>query len=157
MGDPVNLASRLEGLNKYYDTSILISSATYEGWQKTIQETKLMFESPFDFEDIDPSNIPCRRMEKAKVKGKNVSNLVYEILPFEQYDDRKDDFALYEQGYDLFLAGRFQDALGIFTIVKQNQKEGLVDNVVQKKIEMCEAFAKEPPAEWDGSLRMEEK
>jgi adenylate cyclase len=157
MGDTVNLASRLEGLNKYYGTSILMSSSTYEGWQKTLQESKLMFESPIDTaDDFDTQNITYRRLEKAKVKGKSNSNLIYEILPFElNHSERISEMALYEQGYDLFVAGRFADALSVFNMVKECQAEP--DNVVLKKIEMCEQFIREPPVDWDGSLKMEEK
>lgn len=154
MGDPVNLASRLESLNKYYNTSILISSSTYDGFMKSLQETQLQFECPLFSGDIDPNSIPCRRVEQVKVKGKNISNLIYEVMPFE-YEDMYTELEMYEQGYDLFLAGRFNDALQLFNTILRNQKTP--NDVVLKKIEMCEQFIREPPEEWDGSIKMDEK
>jgi adenylate cyclase len=59
IGDGVNLASRLEGLNKQYGTHIMISEATY-------QLVKDYFE--------------CRLLDEVVVKGKTQSVNVYELL-----------------------------------------------------------------------------
>jgi adenylate cyclase len=59
MGDNVNLGSRLESLNKYYGTKILISDTTYE-----------------ECKDV----IFCRELDKIQVKGKSQAVTIYEPL-----------------------------------------------------------------------------
>jgi adenylate cyclase len=59
MGDNVNLGSRLESLNKYYGTKILISDTTYE-----------------ECKDV----IFCRELDKIQVKGKSAAVTIYEPL-----------------------------------------------------------------------------
>ncbi len=59
MGDNVNLASRLEGINKYYGTNIIISEFTYEKVK---------------------DNFFCREVDEIKVKGKHKPVKIYELL-----------------------------------------------------------------------------
>jgi adenylate cyclase len=161
MGDSVNIASRLEGLNKYYGTSILISAETFKGVKKTIKRLEnepdaqiMVNESEWG---VSMSSIRVRRMEKVKVKGKNESKLVYEVLPLvNEYNlKQEEEFTLYEQGYTAFIEGRFHDALKSFEQVRELQLD--TDNLVSKKIEMCQEYIRSPPSEWDGSIRMDDK
>ncbi len=59
IGDAVNLAARLESLNKEYETSIIISEATRQRLGDSAQ---------------------CRPLGGVKVKGKTVETQVYELL-----------------------------------------------------------------------------
>ena len=58
LGDNVNLGSRLEGLNKQYQTQIIISQFTFE-------RAKDQFN--------------CRFLDKVKVKGKEIPVEIYEL------------------------------------------------------------------------------
>jgi hypothetical protein len=57
MGDDVNLGSRLEGLNKFYGTNILITGSTYEAVR---------------------DRVFCRELDRVKVKGKDEAVTIYE-------------------------------------------------------------------------------
>ena len=59
MGDAVNLASRLEGLNKYYGTAVLVSEQTYREAQEVVR---------------------ARPVDWVAVKGKTAAVQVYELL-----------------------------------------------------------------------------
>lgn len=59
VGDAVNLASRLEGLNKYYGTQILVN-----------QSTRMAAGDNFVFREVD----------SIRVKGKEVAVTIYELL-----------------------------------------------------------------------------
>ena len=59
MGDDVNLGARLEGLNKFYGTNILITDTTYESVK---------------------DRVFCRELDRVKVKGKDHAVTVYEPL-----------------------------------------------------------------------------
>jgi len=59
MGDDVNLGSRLEGLNKFYGTNILITDTTFE---------------------CVKDRIFCRELDRVTVKGKNQAVTIYEPL-----------------------------------------------------------------------------
>lgn len=59
IGDSVNLASRLEGLNKTYGTHIIISESVY----RDVSEIFL-----------------CRELDTVKVKGKLKPSLIYELV-----------------------------------------------------------------------------
>jgi len=59
MGDNVNIASRLVGLNKTYDTNIIISENTYK---------------------IIKDKFKTRKLDTVKVKGKKKPIIIYELL-----------------------------------------------------------------------------
>jgi hypothetical protein len=61
MGDPVNLASRLEGLCKAYGVGIVCSSVTYD-----------QLPSSEDF--------ICRKLDLVQVKGRQAPVLIYEVM-----------------------------------------------------------------------------
>jgi adenylate cyclase len=63
MGDHVNLASRLEGINKQYYTSIVISESTYD--------------------HIKDKGAICRELDDIRVKGKKKPVRIYELIGFE--------------------------------------------------------------------------
>ncbi|MDZ4224856.1 MAG: adenylate/guanylate cyclase domain-containing protein, partial [bacterium] len=59
IGDNVNLASRLEGLNKDYGTQIIISEEHYEKVK---------------------GHVAAKRLGEVKVKGKEKATVIYELL-----------------------------------------------------------------------------
>jgi len=61
ISDHVNLASRLEGLTKFYDASVIISSATHQGL-------------------LDPSKYKIRYLDKVRVQGKEQAIQLYEVF-----------------------------------------------------------------------------
>ncbi|MCD4651717.1 MAG: adenylate/guanylate cyclase domain-containing protein [Candidatus Cloacimonetes bacterium] len=61
IGDDVNLAARLESVNKIYRTSIIISESTY---------------SELDGEFI------CRELDTIRVKGKDKATVIFELVAF---------------------------------------------------------------------------
>lgn len=73
IGDPVNLASRLEGLCKVYSVGVMCSSATYDA--------------------LPPgSDFICRKLDTVQVKGKSEPTLVYEVMGQgeDSYDDTEE-------------------------------------------------------------------
>jgi adenylate cyclase len=69
MGDNVNLGSRLESLNKYYGTKVIISDSTYE------EVRELVF---------------CRQLDTIQVKGKSQAVTIYEPMGLRRLDfDRR--------------------------------------------------------------------
>ncbi|KAG2391947.1 hypothetical protein C9374_013432 [Naegleria lovaniensis] len=61
IGDSVNLASRLEGTNKFYNTQIIVSEDTYL--------------RPYVAEQLE-----FRKIDKISVKGKSIGCIIYELL-----------------------------------------------------------------------------
>ncbi len=131
MGDGVNLASRLEGLNKQYGTFILVSAAVER-----------------DARD----HFHFRRVDRVAVKGKREGVEVFELL------GRRDDaaprpafVARYEQALEAYFARRFDGALAIL--------DGCPDDAPSQVLaERCRQFLVErPPATWDGIYVAKEK
>jgi len=67
MGDPVNLASRLEGLCKEYGVGIVCSAFTYNQLPAS-------------------AGFVCRKLDKVQVKGKRNSVEIYELMGCEAID-----------------------------------------------------------------------
>lgn len=94
MGTDVNLASRLEGVNKVYGTPILISDKT---------------------KNLLPDNILCRKIDTVMVVGQHTPVEVYEpVLEMPVFTER------YNKGILLYSKGNFQDALTIFESIKND-------------------------------------
>ncbi len=94
IGDNVNLASRLEGLNKYYGTSILISDTTAKA-----------LENGFILRDVD----------LVRVKGKVQGVRIHELLGEGEPDPELARFLeLYHQALGLYREKRFAESLDAF-------------------------------------------
>ncbi len=138
IGDTVNLASRIEGINKVYGTSICISESLFLAAHSQPGWTSI-----------------CRKLDFVAVKGKNTSVLLYEVMLFEENERFQllGMVAEYHKAFDLYLAGKFEEARDIFSELQLQRK----DPVLQFKIEQCTELIENPPANWDGTVVMTEK
>jgi len=135
MGDNVNLASRMEGLNKIYGTNIIITEKT----QKIIKEK---FET--------------RKLDAVRVKGKKKPILIFELISEKgNLSNKQLDFIKsYETGLDLYFEKKWKPAIKSF----QEALNILDDFACNIFIKRCQEFIKNPPSqEWDGVWEMKTK
>ncbi|HAQ60466.1 TPA: adenylate/guanylate cyclase domain-containing protein [Candidatus Delongbacteria bacterium] len=135
IGDGMNLASRLEGLNKYYGTNILTSGNTYE-----------KVKDRFIFRELDD----------VSVKGKDKSVRMYELLG--EIGDRIDEKVLkkaekYSEALKIYRKGDFKSAYVIFEEIVSE----FGDRSSEVMRERCELMIKEPPSDWKGVWKMDSK
>ncbi|UFX82713.1 adenylate/guanylate cyclase domain-containing protein [Candidatus Absconditicoccus praedator] len=141
IGDNVNLASRLEGINKYYNTSICASENFVE---KITDSNEFLF----------------RKLDKIQVKGKENAIEIYEIIPefknilSKQYLQHIEKFInMFEDGLQKYFKGNFEEALSIFKKC-QNIKKDKTCNIF---ILRCEDLIKNKPKNWNGVWKHENK
>jgi adenylate cyclase len=121
IGDTVNIASRLESVNKFFRTNIIISENTYS---KVIEKFIL------------------RQLGIIIVKGKTEPIGIYELLAKkENADDKLIDFVnKYNNAYSLFYQKRFREAKKIFQSITEDFPDDMPSNFYLKKIkEILEA------------------
>ena len=136
MGDSVNLASRLEGANKFYSTYAMISESTYEA-------TK--------------DHIEARKLDTIRVVGKTEPIVIYELLGNKGTlpDRMLDMLDKYYNGFDHFQNRDWKKALSFF-----NQALKVIDDDGPSLTyrERCENFIKKPPTKkWDGVFSLKAK
>ena len=129
MGDGVNLASRLEGANKVYGTSIMISEFTYE---KVVD------------------HVFVRVIDKIVVHGKTKPILVYELLALKKDEKSSKNFKLYKnyiEGYNEYRNMNFEEAKKSF----QKSLTSIPNDQLSKiYLERCENYIINPPSsDWD--------
>jgi class 3 adenylate cyclase len=136
ISNAVNLASRLEGVNKQYGTWILASNST-------IQETK--------------GKLLTRRLDRVKVVGINEATLIHEILELkaDAADYMFELVYLFHKAMDLFEAQNWKDAENAFNQVLKLYPNDGPSNLY---LERCQKYGESPPAAgWDGSFNITEK
>jgi adenylate cyclase len=135
IGDNVNLASRLEGLNKFYGTEILASAATVQH-----------LGDGFVFREVD----------LVRVKGKKQPIAIYEILaegPPEP--DLARFLEAYGEGLRLFRGCAWEEAREAFQAALELNP---MDFVCSHYLQCVEKFSQKPPGpDWDGVTTMSEK
>ncbi|MBN2306735.1 adenylate/guanylate cyclase domain-containing protein [Candidatus Peregrinibacteria bacterium] len=132
MGDNVNLASRLESINKQYGTRILISESTYEAVR---------------------DHMICREIDQIRVKGKHEPVKIYELIckKEDQTNEINGRLHKYAEALMLYRSKRFADAQTHFELLRGDGPSDLM-------ILRCAEFMKNPPAEdWDGVWNFEVK
>lgn len=122
IGDAVNLASRLEGLNKYYGTHILVSEDTHN---KVTAET-------FVFREVD----------RVRVKGKLNPVVMYELMV-----ENHELLPAFESGLEKYRSRNFADAKVIFDKLVEASEDG-PSRLYSKRSE--EYLLNPPDADWDG-------
>lgn len=136
MGDAVNLASRLEGANKMYDSEIMISESTY----KEVEEL-----------------VEVRELDLIRVKGKKEPIRVYELLSEKGKisDDQAEIKSNFEKGLNLYRERRFAEAINVFeTVLKKHPGDGPSRTYLNR----CAMYMENPPEDgWDGVFTMTTK
>lgn len=135
MGDSVNLASRMEGANKFFHSKIMTSEATFGGLKDV-----------FDH----------RYLGSIRVVGKAIPVRVYE--PFarkgEAAPEVKAMLKRYEAGLEKFYKGDYAGSLPEFRAALAARPD---DGPSQFYIETAEQYIKEPPKDWDQSFNLTSK
>lgn len=122
IGDAVNLASRLEGLNKYYGTHILVSEDT----RRLVTDNTCVF----------------REVDRVRVKGKHQPVVIFELMT-----TATDLLAAFEAALSLYRAADFTAAVTAFTALSEQYDDG----PSRLYAERCRQYLQEPPpADWDG-------
>ncbi len=140
MGDQVNLASRLEGTNKLYGTTIMVSEFTWT--------------------DVKGEMLG-RELDRIRVKGKEEPVTIHEILGARRETSAEAAEGMnrltehFEAALGLYRDRRFEAALAAFEAILA---EWPGDGPSELYIGRCREFISDPPPEgWDGVYTMTTK
>ncbi len=134
LGDAVNLAARLEGINKQYGTTIIISEFCYE----TVKD-RFIF----------------RKLDKVAVKGKVLPVTIYELIGLagELDETIMEKIQAFQAGLEQYFARSFTAAIELFSMPALSN-----DRASQEFIERCKHFLEQPPEDsWTGVWVMKTK
>ncbi len=141
MGNNVNLASRLEGVNKVYGTWIMCSENTWKQADSGKNEGVLL----------------SRRLDKVRVININTPVQIYSVLgkKSELPAQAIEAAHIFNEGSDLYLQGDFEKALKLFRDAARCYAQDPSSEVFARR---CEQFIKEgKPQNWDGVYTMVSK
>ncbi|MDA9494152.1 adenylate/guanylate cyclase domain-containing protein [Bradyrhizobium sp. CCBAU 11361] len=136
MGDAVNLASRLEAVNKVYGTRILIAQATA---------------------DAIGERLELREIDRLAVAGQSAPQAIFEVMAragalTAAQDGLRAHFA---EGLAAYRARRFDEARAAFNAALEAVPGDGPSRTLLSRIAQFEA---DPPGEgWDGAWRLEQK
>jgi adenylate cyclase len=128
LGDSVNLASRLEGANKLYNTRVIMS-----------ESTALLVKDAF----------VLRKVDLLKVKGKNKPMAVYELMGEGTVDAKTAEMIRrYDAAFALYQGRRFDEAYDQFLDMAQAYpKDGPTATMLERSLRLKR---RPPPEDWDG-------
>jgi len=131
IGDAVNLASRLEGINKQYGTQVICGSLAAQ---------------------MAAGEMILRRLDRVRVKGKQVPEEIFEVVAAKEdahfsLPVRLDQF---EKGLQLYFKGDFASAMDVFLPLAD-------DGPAQVFARRCCWLLDNPPQNWDGCWTFTEK
>jgi class 3 adenylate cyclase len=136
LGDEVNLASRLEGVNKVYGTEILVSGAVYLAAKE---------------------GVSAREIDRVRVKGKDVAVTLYELLAKGAVPEpKRDAVRAYASALELYRQRQFAEAEEEFEKADAAMPGG--DPPARVMALRCiEYLSKSPSGDWDGSFTLDTK
>jgi len=138
IGDPVNLAARLEGMTKIYRTTVLVGENTV---------ARL----------VEPGAFRLRELDQVAAKGKTAPVAIFELLdalPTVQAERRWDTRDRYAEGLAAYRAGAFSRAVAAFEDCLAADPD---DGPAGVLAERAAGFAASPPPSWDGVTRLTRK
>jgi class 3 adenylate cyclase/HAMP domain-containing protein len=139
IGDPVNLASRLEGLTKMYHSQLLVSEFLYNELMKRGTEGEELY---------------FRLLDTVAVKGKTKGVKIYTVKKTLAGAEQK-AWLVHERGMELYYRRSFREAAEAFReLLSLLPGDFNGENLLRR----CEAYTLDPPpADWDGVEIMHSK
>lgn len=141
IGDTVNLASRLEGVNKVYNSWILCSDDTWNLANQGQNKDKII----------------ARKFDKVRVVGRSTPVQLYNILGFADQlsENTKKSLEIFNTAMNLYLNKDFSNAEKKFI---EASKIDTTDKTCLVFAERCKIYAKKGvPENWDGVMNMTSK
>jgi len=132
IGDSINTASRLEGINKQYGTYLIISENVYQS--QTVQE-----------------NFLCRPLDFVCLKGKSQPLTIYELVCELKLsnEEMKEQVKLFEDAFGLFRKREFANAGKLFSEYLRINPDDTPARLLKQR---CVDFMKAPPPpDWNGA------
>jgi adenylate cyclase len=123
LGDTVNLASRLEGINKQFGTYTIVSQSALD-----------QMEGAF----------PAREVSRVTVVGRKEPVRIYEPMLPQEFSAREQDLKVFSDGLAAFYEGRFDQAEKLFGTLMDKDPAALAYTG------KCRYFMDNPPTEWLG-------
>ena len=142
IGDTVNLASRLEGVNKVYGTWIMCSEDTWNMANTGANQGK----------------ITVRRLDRVRVVGRSTPVQLYNVLGFTEELTKLelDELETFNNALDLYLMKDFTQAGKLFVKASKMLPDG--DQTALIFAERCKNYIKKGvPEDWDGVMNMTSK
>ncbi|MCL2880439.1 MAG: adenylate/guanylate cyclase domain-containing protein [Treponema sp.] len=128
LGDAVNLAARLEGLNKQFGTYLMCTEETLGQARKS---------------GFQGNDFYGRKLAQVAVVGKKEAVTVWEPMSKDAYEEKKAILSAFGSARDLFYAGKFSEALTHFeALIQSDTPSGFY-------AEQCRYYI-ERPSEWKG-------
>ncbi len=131
MGDPVNLAARLEGVNKYYGTQTMISEFTYA----RVKDIFL-----------------CRELDIVRVEGKKKAIHLFEVIDEldNATDEQRQRVKHFEKAVEAFRSLDLNKAEELFKSYDALQNDGDNEKAVKLYLDRIKELKENPPqADWD--------
>jgi adenylate cyclase len=132
IGDPVNLAARIESLTKQYGAELMICQATMEALRQPVAS---------------------RKLDLVRVKGQTSATMLHQVL---RSGDHADPAWLetYATGFEAYMAGRWSEAVGYLRrAIELNPKDKAAVLILGR----CRTLQADPPGNWDGVWTHHEK
>ena len=132
IGDPVNLASRIESLTKQYGAELMICGATMAALSTPVQ---------------------ARKVDLVRVKGQTAATELYQVLrPTAKMDPSW--LQAYSAGFEAYAGGDWAGAQGhlaqALALEPNDKAAGLI-------MDRCRILQATPPSSWDGVWTHQEK
>ncbi|QEN05585.1 CHASE2 domain-containing protein [Thiospirochaeta perfilievii] len=136
MGNSVNLAARLEGVNKLYGTWIMVS-----------EETR----------NQCPDTLLFRRLDRVRVIGIKTPIRLYELIEERSFvtKDELEAYSIFDKALTLFENKEWLEAKKLFNSVLEVLEN---DSASILYVNRCNDYIKKaPPSDWDGVFKMSSK
>ncbi|HAO21510.1 MAG TPA: adenylate/guanylate cyclase domain-containing protein, partial [Desulfobacteraceae bacterium] len=130
IGDSVNLAARLEGVNKQFRTYTMISEFTKAQLNNAVA---------------------VREIAKVAVVGRREPVKVYEPMTHQEYQAKQEIFETFDKGLNLFYTGEFDKAESVFSSIADRDPAADAYRIKSKEMKHAK------PDHWQGVWVMSSK
>ena len=133
------LASRLEGLNKFYGTNIIISQFTHAACTECAEDAWIV-----------------RELDTVRVKGKNDPVTIYELIGYGAlYEHKQALVEMFGKAVEAYKQRQWTQAVALFQEILAIEPN---DGPSKLYIDRCAEYAQNPPPDdWDGVFVMTTK
>jgi adenylate cyclase len=136
LGDAVNLAARLEGLNKQFGTYLMCTDETFIQARRDEQASHASANAA-------GSAFFGRKLAQVAVMGKKEAVTVWEPMPEAAFKNKEEIIRCFDEARDLFYTAKFDEALSLFrTVEKADSPSGFY-------ADQCRYYI-DRPEEWKG-------